>query len=847
MAVPPDDRLRTGGGLDFLSAREGGPASEGALERTLRGRVLSGYRVGPVIGSGGMGCVLQGTRAEGDFDRVAAIKVVAVTHDGSELARRFRAEVKILASLNHPSIAQLYDAGETDEGWPYIVMEYVDGCPIDEYCSRHELGMEARVRLLRDVTEAVRFAHSRLVVHRDLKPSNALVGTDGKPKLLDFGIAKVLEDGAEGLTRPGAMTPRYASPEQLLGQPVAIASDIYQLGLLMSEVLGGCLPTAGKTLTEAIRRSAEGRLVTLPPQARAALPEELVLIIEQCLRTDPADRYRDASALRDDLAAFLTGYPVSAAGQRPAYRARKFLTRNWVGVLSATLTALALLTATVLTSLQSLEAQRQRNIAVQQQQRVQASNEFYSLLLEEMGNGAFTSVDLLDRGRALLEAQFGLNQPFVGSLLFDVSRRYANLGEQDAQRALLAEAEAIARRHGDRDLLAAVLCSTARSNQMGDPGLAAGQLEEGLRVYEGLTAPALETSMVCLRAQSNAAVRAGDFSAALAPLQVAQQIIDRQPAPGSRLRGLLLHDIAFAHFYDSRPDQAVAYLDEALSLLESTGRGGTLFHQQLQANRAVTLGVMDRTREALHAFATLTERMRASGFKGRGAAMQLAQHGDLLISVERVDEAAAIYAEGLDVAQAAGHSRVTAAFHVGLARVHLARAEFGPAAERLLEAERYVHGGEPRPLAYTIRTLRARLHRERGEPAVAADEISALLTEMGYPDNRGGTWLTAALAEGAAVYLHLGDYERALTLSEGLVERLEASRPAGSEGGVELGRALLTRGRVRLEAGDAAGAATDLESALPKLVDALGEAHTTVEEARKLLSQALESPAQGAA
>jgi len=841
MAVPPEDRLRTGGALDVLSA------NEIALARRLRGRVLSGYRIGPVIGSGGMGCVLQGTRADGDFDRVAAIKVVAATHDGSELARRFRAEVKILASLNHPSIAQLYDAGETEEGWPYLVMEYVDGCPIDEYCTRHALAMDARVRLLRDVTEAVRFAHSRLVVHRDLKPSNALVSSAGQPKLLDFGIAKLLEGGAEGLTRPGAMTPRYASPEQLLGQPVAIASDVYQLGLLMSEVLGGCLPTAGETLTEAIQRSAEGRLIKLPPQARAVLPDELVLIIEQCLRADPADRYRDASALRDDLDAFLTGYPVSAAGQRPAYRFRKFVTRNWGGVLSATLTALALVTATVLTSLQTLEAQRQRNNAVYQQQRVQASNEFYSLLLEEMGDGAFTSVDLLDRGRALLEAQFGPNQPFVGSLLFDISRRYANLGEQDEERALLGEAEAIARGHGDQDLLAAVLCSTARSNQMRDPELAAGQLEEGMKLYEELKAPALETSMVCLRAQSNAAVRVSDFNAALKPLLVAQQIIEKHPAPGSRLHGLLLHDIAFAYFYDSQPDLAIAYLDEALALLEASGRGGTLFHQQLEANRAITLSVMDRTQEALTAFAKLTERSRASGFQSRGAAMQLAQHGDLLISVERIDEAAAVYGEGLAVAEAPGYSRVTAAFHVGLARVHLARAEFDRAAERLQEAERYVHDNEPRPLALTIRTLRATLHRASGEPELAAGEISALLTELGYPEARRGVWLTRALAEGAAVYLQLRDYEQALALANGLVERLQDSLSPGSAGGVEFGRALLTRGRIRLEIGDGTGAAADFDEALPKLIDTLGADHGTVEEARKLLSQALDGPAQGSA
>ena len=285
MTDSTDDRLRTGGAFDAL------PQKKTNIESALRGRVIAGYKVGEVVGVGGMGCVLRATRAEGDFDREAAIKVVAASHHTSELARRFRLEVRILAKLTHPSIAQLYDAGVTEEGWPYLIMEYVDGQPIDEYVQQHNLRRSERLELVKQVIDAVQFAHSHLIVHRDIKPSNILVGPDGNPKLLDFGIAKLLEDDSDDATRVRAMTPQYASPEQLLDQPISTASDIYQLGLLIAMIVGGGLPTDGETLPEAIQRCAEGRLLTLPDRMRRSLPAELVLVIEQCLRVDPSERY----------------------------------------------------------------------------------------------------------------------------------------------------------------------------------------------------------------------------------------------------------------------------------------------------------------------------------------------------------------------------------------------------------------------------------------------------------------------------------------------------------------------------------------------------------------------------
>ncbi|MEE4330702.1 MAG: serine/threonine-protein kinase, partial [Wenzhouxiangella sp.] len=446
------DPFSTGAGLGVLSRLSADD------REALIGRELDGYRVNAFIAEGGMSRVYRASRIDGSFERDVAIKLSALSGLSAAVRERFMQEQSVLAGLNHPNISQLYDARLTGEGWPYIVMELVDGESISSYCQQRSLSVRDRVRLLIDVVDAVAFAHANLVVHRDIKPSNVFVTTDGRVKLLDFGIAKLLEDEPDQLTRAAAMTPQYASPEQLLGRPISIASDIYQLGLLMAEVLGGNLPTKDETLTEAIQRSVDGRPLTLPVDMRNSLPRELVLIIEQCLRMDPADRFRDANSLKRDLEAFLSGYPVSAAGQRPAYRFSKFVQRNRGGVLGGMLTVLALIAATVITSLKMIEARQQRDIAVYQQQRVQASNEFYSLLLEEMGDGKFTSVELVDRGRSLLESQFDTDQPFMAAVLFDVARRYGSLGERRSETELLDKAERIAREYGDDNVLAAALC-----------------------------------------------------------------------------------------------------------------------------------------------------------------------------------------------------------------------------------------------------------------------------------------------------------------------------------------------------------------------------------------------------
>ncbi len=833
------DPFSTGAGLGILSELSAGETPD------LVGRELDGYRISGFIAEGGMSRVYRAERTDGSFERDVAIKLSPVSGFSPTMRERFMQEQSVLASLNHPNISQLYDARLTAEGWPYIVMELVEGSPISAYSRDQKLGLDDRVRLLIDVVDAVAFAHANLVVHRDIKPSNVLVSGDGRVKLLDFGIAKLLEDESGELTRAGAMTPQYASPEQLLGQPVSIASDVYQLGLLAAEVLGGSLPTEGETLTEAIQRSADGRSVSLPSNIRQALPRDLAVVIECCLRADAADRYRDASSLRRDLEAYLTGYPVSAVGEQAGYRLRKFVQRNRGSVLGAFLTLVALVSATVITGLQMLEAQKQRDIAVYQQQRSQAANEFYSLLMEEMGDGAFTSVQLLDRGSALLEDQFGSGQSFMASVLFDVSRRYSALGERQREADLLDEAERIASEFDDRELLAAVVCKKARNQQYQDADLATERLAEGLRLYASLQSPGIQTSVECLRAKSGIQVRDRDLDSAMQTLLQARNLLDAHPAPGTSLKGPVLNDIALMHFQAGRFDEAIGILEEILALLDSTGRGGTLGYQRVAGNRAAVLNNMGRTPEALDAFANVTERMRASGFQGRGASGALAQYGDLLMSVGRTPEAERVFREGLAVAEAGGEGRHTAFLNVGLAKVGLANKDYDGVLERLDTAEQQLElarRADP-TLSASIRVLRVKVYRHTGDLDSAARDIEALLVDTGFPDTQESPGMVSALIEGTEVHRQRDDYERAKVLINGLVDRLQSREQADPKGSVHLGRALVQRAEIRLETDDPRGAAADLESAVPNLVYALGEDHRDVEAARQMLSQAREQGA----
>jgi serine/threonine protein kinase len=351
--------------LPEYSERELDALAPGEAPDLIENAVIGPYRLLRELGRGGMGSVWLAERVDGALKRQVALKLPHSSLPQRQLAERFARERDILAALTHPHIARLYDAGVTGEGRPYLALEYVEGEPITAYADAHRLAIVERLALFLQVLSALQYAHGQQVVHRDIKPSNILVTADGEVKLLDFGIAKLLTDGEAReteLTQVGgrALTPQYASPEQILGQPLGVASDVYSLGVVLYELLTGSLPYRLKrdsrgaledailaadptrpSQTEVLLGNAEVRASTVR-RLSFALKGDLDTIILKALKKQAAERYATAQDFADDLRRHVAGEPVAARPDSPGYRARKFLRRNWLAVGAATAVFMAL-------------------------------------------------------------------------------------------------------------------------------------------------------------------------------------------------------------------------------------------------------------------------------------------------------------------------------------------------------------------------------------------------------------------------------------------------------------------------------------------------------------------------
>lgn len=354
------------------------------------GRRVGVYQLLEEIGHGGMGQVFRAARVDGLYEKQVAIKFVRGGFDTASLLERFRNERQILASLDHANIARLLDGGTSDDGTPYLVMELIDGTPIDEYCRQQALGIPEKLKLFRQVCAAVQFAHQHLVIHRDIKPSNILVTDESIPKLLDFGIAKILDPmaGSEP-TQLRPMTPEYASPEQVRGDPITTATDIYSLGVVLYQVLTGESPYELKThssheLAQAIceKEPRKPSSIVLAPEPaedpakkhpagkvrdqspaklKRRLAGDLDNILLKALRKEPQFRYSSAEQFSDDIRRHLEGLPVTAARGSWSYRARKFATRHKAGVAAGLAVILSLALGLTLTLREKRIAERRFN------------------------------------------------------------------------------------------------------------------------------------------------------------------------------------------------------------------------------------------------------------------------------------------------------------------------------------------------------------------------------------------------------------------------------------------------------------------------------------------------------
>ena len=371
------------------------------LQEYPPGHRVGTYELQKCIGRGGMGSVWLATRSDNEFKKQVAIKLVKRGMDTQEILRRFRLERQLLAGLTHPNIAALIDGGSTPDGLPYLVMEYVDGIRIDRYCEQHKSTITERLKLFRDVCAAVQYAHGNLVVHRDLKAGNILVTADGIPKLLDFGIAKLIRNEFDTLaaaeTRPELrpMTLDYASPEQVRGEPITTATDVYSLGVLLYKLLTGKSPYGLAARSDSALRKAICEQEPLKPSAvvltdeKAVIPEatqkidltheetrdkarrrlkkklagDLDMIVLMALRKEPLRRYASVEQFSGDIRRYLEGRPVIARSDTFGYRSARFLRRNAVAVAAATVATLTLLGATILEQQSAARASQRDAIA----------------------------------------------------------------------------------------------------------------------------------------------------------------------------------------------------------------------------------------------------------------------------------------------------------------------------------------------------------------------------------------------------------------------------------------------------------------------------------------------------
>jgi eukaryotic-like serine/threonine-protein kinase len=685
-------------------------------------------RLGPFklerrLGVGGMGEVWLGLRDDGQAEQRVAIK--RVRGDTPNFAERLRSERRILARLEHAHIARFIDAGVDAGGAPWLALEYVDGVAITDYCAREGLGLQARLRLFQKVCAAVDHAHGQLVVHRDLKPGNVLVGADGEPKLLDFGIARLLDDSQAEATS-SALTPAYAAPEQLRGEPVSTATDVYALGLLLFRLLAGQLPPGRRRgslvqALEEIGRESQQRpseqLLPEQPFAAAALRGDLDAIVGQALRAEPAQRYRSARELGEDIQRHLRARPVRARPPTRRYRFSRFVRRNAAAVGFAALAALALLAGTAV----ALEQARRATAAAQRaeaealaarqaQARAEQASSFLESLFREQdpfaraGSSARSPQQLLAEGvaragtelagdaegqvrllRVLAEAQFGQGLTADAQTSLQRARAVADAHPVTAQARLqldvlgarIAEAEL---RQDDALALYARALSEAKA-QHGEDSLELARIQ---------------------RDQARVLLVSGDFGAALAAAEAAHAQFLRQWGADHPETALARYQMGLVHEQKREDPAAREDFIAVLAVLERAyGEDDARLVRPL-----MSLG--DAQRRLREFDAGRSSLMRGAAIAALRLGAQHAQHAAILIRLGTLERDAGdldAAIDALDAAQAAlptGEVQTLAQLHASRGALFIARAEFDRAEPDLRQAMelRKQHGGLRTGLAW---------------------------------------------------------------------------------------------------------------------------------------------------
>ncbi len=806
------------------------------------------YRIVREIGHGGMGTVYLAERADDQYQKQVALKLLRAWSAGDEhRIRRFREERQILAALDHPDIARLLDGGVTGDGLPWFAMEYVEGVPLDRYCDEHHLTVERRLELFCRVCAAVQYAHRNLVVHRDLKPANILVTTEGAVKLLDFGIAKLL--GGDGLadaasltvTGERLMTPLYASPEQVRGDPISTASDVYAVGVLLYELLAGRLPyrlatrEAHAVAAAILEQEPERMSAVAPAKLARRLRGDLDTIVATALHKDPGRRYASAEQLGSDVRRHLDGLPVTARPDSGFYRARKFVRRHRVGVAVAAGVALLVVGFAVVTAVQSLRLRAQAARIVVERDRAEEVSRFLAGLFRTSdpfaGAGAgLTAREILDSGASRIDRELADQPAARAQMMLEMGRAYFGLGARDRARRFAEVSLAIRRRAAPRSALE--IAETL--DFLGLVRLEQGELDGAERAYHEALAlrrqvlgPAHHDVARTLNGLAGALRAAGRFRDADSVSRQAVAIDEAQPAAhrldlAESVKGLAdavherggyaeaerLYRRAFAlqqqELPEDHPQLAGTVLDLAATLGDAgqEATGDSLFryglalerrvlgdeHPEVAANDARYARLLHRrgntaAAEALYRRSLAIMRQRLPAVHPLTATALLGL-GEVLL-----DRGAAAQAEPLVREAYAMRRTVLPPGHAGVAEAEQVMGAVIMARGRYLEAERYllpsrdalraVYGdADPRARAALARLVR--LYELSGQPSRAATYRAELEgVSLSPPATGADSALTVDTTTVAVFPFHVADANPAIADLRDVVQDLLAARLTG--------------------------------------------------------------------
>jgi serine/threonine-protein kinase len=813
------------------------PQQEFASAAAWTGVRLGAYTMEERIGRGGMGEVWAARRSDGRYDGRAAVKLLNAALLGQPGEQRLQREGSVLAKLRHPNIAQLIDAGVAPSGQPYLVLEYIEGERIDSYVQRG-LDVEAVVRLFLDVLAAVAHAHSRLVVHRDLKPSNILVTSEGSVKLLDFGVAALLGPAVAELTREldPALTPGYAAPEQVLGREVTTATDVHALGVVLFVLLTGKHPfRRGHESGSELARATLEREPPLPsavaePQRARMLRGDLDNIVAKALKKDAAERYQTAAAFAQDLAWFLASEPVSARPDSLAYRIGRFIRRHRSGVATSAIALLLLIAATIATSVQMIEAQRQRDAALYESQRAEFQARFAYQIMSEVGDGGpITIQDLMEKGIEVLERNYGDDPRFVIGMLVNISGRYMDMGDTAGELAALVKAEQIARQLGDPDRIAFVQCNTVETElAAGRPEQAAERMRDGLENLAKVPNPSSQRLRECGLAEARLSWTLGnveDGIAAATRVATGMEARGETSAMGyitaTSTLELMLGDAG-------RHREALDWNRRAIVANEQAGRGETMSQHLARHNEAGHRYDLGELRAALDIQRSIVQRIAAQqGDDGVSASIAM-RLGLYEVLVEETPAGLELLDRGVATTAAAQSNRpLQIRALLGRAAANLSLDRLDRVLQDLTQAERLLAENPigVHDYARAARLLRAQWYFARGDSAAALTEVETLLDEVGYPSSRVANRLPAVLTLKARAELALGRTAAALASAEDAVETAEAMS-LEPDGSASVGAALMALAEARRALGDSAAAAAAAQRAARVLSVALGPDHS---------------------